>query len=386
MKSLESRIEGAVQAAADEVRPEDIPPLRLHAQPRGLRLRPGAPGFGGFRRLRGVTDSPSPGPRGRGPQRIKVTRPPSSANRWLAPLAAAVSLAAVVACLVVLRHAEGARPDGSWPASATVTRAQRLLVKEALDAYFPATGAQYTAGLTFAWTRQMILAAKAGPCLTQAGFPPRYFPRSERRYQLSFPDNGQFPDLNQRLRTHMMAPAGGDVRSDRARPWAHGDQRNYASAAQTCMEQYTHSLWRLDKIAGPLAGAWLKEVTTIQSSAPVRAKRPGFADCLESFGVPARFATSRGTDIHRLFTGFFAWMKWLGASSGSQQRYTNQQRLWTPIFVTCASPPVATMERLQIAARSKFVHAHAGKIRAIGRIVAVIAASSAPRRPGPSSR
>ena len=356
MNTLESRIQGAIQAAADEVGPEDIPPLRLHAQPRRLRM-----------------------------QWIRVTRQPGSANRWLAPLAAAVSLAAVVACLVVLRHADGTAPNGFWPASATVTRAQKLLVKEALDAYFPATGAQYTAGLAFAWTRQTILAAKAGPCLAQAGFPPQYFPRSEVQYQLSFPDNGEFPDLNQRLRTHQMAPAGGDVRSDRARPWAHGNQRAYASAAQSCMEQYTHSLWRLDNIAGALAGAWLKEVRTIQSSAPVRAKRPGFAGCLESFGVPARFATSRGTDSHHLFTGFFAWMKWLGASSGSQQRYNNQQRLWTPIFVTCASPTVATMERLQIAARSTFVHAHARQIGAIGRIVSAIAASSAPRRSGPSS-
>ncbi len=375
MNSLESRIDAAIRAAADEVRPEDIPPLRLHAQPRGLRLRRGAAGFGTFHWLRNADDAGTRRPRKNG-----VTRSPGSANRWLAPLAAAVSIAAVLGSLVVLREASGNGPGPSAVGSAAVTPAQKLLARQALDAYFPATGAQYTAGLAFAWTRQKILAAKAGPCLTQAGFPPQPFPESRRRYQLSFPDNGQFPDLTQRVRTHQMAPAGGGVRSVQARPWAHGDQRGYASAARSCMAEHTHSLWRLDKIATPLAGTWLAKVQSIQSSAAVRAQRQGFINCLESYGVPRRFATAHGRNGHLLFAGFFAWMNWLGASSGNPQRYDSQQRLWTPVFVTCARPTVTTMERLQIAARSKFLNAHAWQIGVIGRIVIGIAASSAPSR------
>jgi hypothetical protein len=286
----------------------------------------------------------------------------------------------VVGSLVVLRQVSGNGPGRSLTGSAAVTPAQKLLARQALDAYFPATGAQYTAGLAFAWTRQKILAAKVGACLTQAGFPPQPFPQSKRRYQLSFPDNGQFPDLTQRLHTHQMAPAGGDVRSVQARPWAHGNQRGYASAARACMAEYAHSMWRLEKISTPLAGLWLAKVQIIQSSKPVRAQRQGFIDCLESFGVPRRFATAHGRNGHPLFAGFFAWMNWLGASSGNPQRYDSQQRLWTPIFVTCARPTVTTMERLQIAARSKFLNAHAGQIGAIGRIVIGIAASSTPSR------
>jgi hypothetical protein len=357
MNSLESRIEAAIRAAADEVRPQDIPPLRLQAHPRGLHLRRGAAEFGTFRGLRGAGDTGTPRSRKNG-----VTRSPGSANRWLAPLAAAVSLAAVVGSLVMLRQVSGNGPGQSLTGSAAVTPAQKLLARQALDAYFPATGAQF------------------GACLAQAGFSPQPFPQSKRRYQLSFPDNGQFPDLAQRLHTHQMAPAGGDVRSVHARPWAHGDQRGYASAARACMAEYTHSLWRLDKIATPLAGTWLAKVQSIQSSPPVRTQRQGFIDCLESFGVPRRFATAHGRNGHPLFAGFFAWMNWLGASSGNPQRYDSQQRLWTPVFVTCARPTVATMERLQIAARSKFLNAHAGQIGAIGRIVIGIAASSAPSR------
>jgi hypothetical protein len=307
--------------------------------------------------------------------RIRGTRSPDSSHRWLAPLAAAVSLAAVVVCLVVLRNASGPGPGGSWATSATATKAQKLLAKEALDAYFPATGTQYTTGLAFAWTRQTIVASKAGACLTKDGYPPQTFPKSKHRYQQSFPDSSQFPDLTQRLRTHSMAPAGGDVRADRARPWAHSNEPGYDSAARTCMAQYTHTLWRLDKVAGPLAAAWLREVESIQSSLAVRAMRPGFVSCLESFGVPARFATSPGANGSRLFTGFFAWMNWLGASNSSPQRYANQQRLWTPVFVTCARPTVTAMERLQTAARSKFLNAHARKVATIRRIAFAIAAA-----------
>jgi hypothetical protein len=296
-----------------------------------------------------------------------MRRPVRPASRWLAPIAAAVSLAAVVSFLVVLKSANGPGAGGTWPRSASLSRSQRLLVKQALDAYFPANGAQYTTGLAFAWTRQRILARQAGGCLADAGVPLSSFPRSKRRYQLSFPDNGQFPDLPQRMRTHTMAPAAGGVRSDQARPWTHPGKQS--AAARACMAKHAHTLARLDAVAAPLARAWLKRVAAIQASGPVRTMWPGFVSCLESFGVPARFATSRSPGGYRMFTGFFAWMNWLGANSASPQRYASQQRLWTPVFVTCATPTEATAERLQMAARTVFVRDHAAKIRRIKNLV-----------------
>jgi hypothetical protein len=349
MNSLESRIQAAAQTAADEVTPADIAPLRLPTRSRVLRpaWRLGRAG-------------------------ARQHRP---ASRWLAPLAAAASVAAVLAGLVVLRAAVWPGAGSPWPAAGTLSPAEKLLARQALDAYFPATGKQYTTGLAFAWARQKIIAAKAGPCVRQAGYSLSSFPASRRQYQLAFPDNEQFPDLAQRSRTHTMAPAGGDVRSDRARPWAHGDRSGYVTATRMCMARYTHSLWRLDTMATPLARAWLRQVARIQSSAAVRVKRAGFASCLESYGVPASLATSGGRHGRGLFSGFFEWMSRLGASGGSAPRYASQQRQWTPVFVTCARPTVTTMERLQAAARSRFLAAHAARVAAITRIVAAIAAS-----------
>jgi hypothetical protein len=337
MIPLETRIESAAAAAAAEITPTDIPALRLRPA-RNRRAVPRRPG-------------------GR-PER----------RRWLAPLAAAVSVAAVLAALVAVGHAPWTRHSGTWPESAAVGRAQRLLAREALDAYFPATGAQYTAGLVFEWTRQKILARDTGPCLAKAGFARPPFPEPQRQFILAAPDNGQFPDLAQRARTHFMTQHGFAFgRHQPTMPVAR--QHDYAAAARACLIAFARPIWRLDKVAKPVAGLWLKKVKSIQASAPVQARRHAFVSCLENFAVPATYAAARGTGSQQLFAGFFEWIDRLGQASTSPARFMHQQRLWTAVFVTCAKPTVTTMERIQIAARKKFFLAHAGQIGAIRRIV-----------------
>jgi hypothetical protein len=337
MIPLETRIESEGAAAAAEIAPTDIPALRLPPvrNRRAALMRPGAP-----------------------PER----------RRRLAPLAAAAAVAAVLAALVAVGHAPWTRHSGTWPESAAVGHAQQLLAKEALDAYFPATGAQYTAGLVFEWTRQKILAKDTGPCLAAAGFARVPFSEPQRQFVLSAPDNGQFPDLAQRARTHFMTPHGFAIgRHQPIMPAAR--QHAYAVAALACMIKFAYPIRRLDIVAKPVAGLWLKKVTSIQASAPVQAKQHAFVSCLEDFGIPAPYATARGTGGQQLFDAFFTWMDRLGDATTSPAQFIYQQRLWTPVFVTCARPTVTTMERIQIAARKKFFLAHAGQIGAIKRIV-----------------
>jgi hypothetical protein len=47
-----------------------------------------------------------------------------------------------------------------------------MLATEALDSFFPATGAQYTDGLAYNWTQLKISARIYGSCMAQAGYPP----------------------------------------------------------------------------------------------------------------------------------------------------------------------------------------------------------------------
>src|SRR5262249_27306994 len=164
--------------------------------------------------------------------------------------------------------------------------AQALLARQALDAYFPASGPQYTAGLAFEWTKQKILSANTGPCLADAGFPQSPFSWSKRRFIFSTPNNGRFPDLAQRTPTHTMAPRGLLIGGHRGGQLPAARQRAYAAAVRTCERDHAHTLWRLDRTAAPLAHAWLRKVSRIQASGTVRAARPGFVHCLEASAIP----------------------------------------------------------------------------------------------------
>src|SRR5215469_4591284 len=113
MIPLESRIESAVAAAAAEITPADIPELRLPEirlevlSDDGMRL---------------------PGARNGRAELIRLDAQPER-RRWLAPLAAAVSVAAVLVGMVFVGHAPWSERGGTWPESATLSRAQRLLAK-----------------------------------------------------------------------------------------------------------------------------------------------------------------------------------------------------------------------------------------------------------------
>ena len=330
MSSLESLIHSAAEAAAAEIGPADIPPLRLTGAD---------------------------------------TATPRSRHWWLTPLAAAASVAAVLAGLIFVGHAPVTGHGGAWPGSAALSRAQARLTKQALDSYFPATGAQYTAGLAFVWTRQKILARDIGPCLAAAGFQQPPFSVPKRKFILHSAASSQFPDLAQRLRTGVIAPRSGDITGDYARAIPKAQRGSYASAVRRCLIRDARPIWRLDKVAAPLAAIWLKKVGAIQSSPPVLTMRPGVVNCLEAAGVPARYAKQGGVGGRPLFAGFFAWMSRLDHASSAPGQIAHDQRIWTPVFVTCARPAVATMERLQLTERSAFFRQHARQIRAIRRLV-----------------
>jgi hypothetical protein len=337
MSRLESWIESALAAAAEEIAPADIPELRLPT-PRERRARLLPPGE------------------------------PLERRRWLAPLAAAVSVAVVLTSLVVLGHAPWGDRGGTWPESLAVSRAQRLLAKEALDSYFPATGAEYTAGLTFAWTRKKILAKDTAACMAGAGFPQPAFSLSKRNYVLHFTDRGRFPDLAQPLRFRGAAPGSGSIAGRQIGSLPRGDRPAYAAATRHCLTAHARTIARLDKLSAPLSASWMEEVARIQSSTIVRAKRAAFISCLELAGVPARYANLGGPDGNQLLAGYFAWMNELGGTNTGRMQLAGTQRSWAPVFVTCAKPAVGTMERLQIAAKDLFLLAHAGQIGAIRQI------------------
>src|SRR5260221_6383814 len=291
MSSLESLIHSAAEAAAAEIGPADIPPLRL-------------------------TGADTATPRWR--------------HWWLTPLAAAASVAAVLAGLIFVGHAPVTGHGGAWPGSAALSRAQARLTKLALDSYFPATGAQYTAGLAFVWTRQKILARDIGPCLAAAGFQQPPFSVPKRKFILHSGDNSQFPDLAQRLRTGVMTPGNGNRPGHLIPVIPKAQRRAHTAAMPRCVVQDAPPLSRLHKAATPLAATCLTNVTGIQSSPPVQAARPAFVSCLEAAGVPSRYAKRGGVGGSPPFTGLFAWMDRLEPANPGTRQVPGQQRSLNP--------------------------------------------------------
>ena len=355
MNSLESRIHAAAQAAADEVTPADIPPLRLPvATARAARGRP----------ERGV------------PAREPVT--PQRSSRWLAPLAAAVSLAcgarwARRRCGPPCGRARTApgRPRrrsaarrSCWPGrrSTPTSRPRARSTRPAWRSPGP---------VRRSWPRRQDRACAGrvlavGVSRLQAAVPARV-PR-----QRAVPRSGASGPGRTRWRRPAVTSVGPGQAVDARRP-RHAMRRRPA-----VVHGQVHALAvaagrdraRRSRVPGS------SRSTRIQASGPVRAKRAGFVSCLESFGVPARFANLRR---QAQLTGSSPASSpgWAGSAppTAARQRYASQQRLWTPVFVTCARPTVRTSERLQVAARSTFLAAHAAKIRTIKRIVVRIAAS-----------
>lgn len=341
MNSLESRIHAEAESTAAEIAAADIPPLRLRARRVHLPRRQAA----------------SPGIFGSGAAQ-------TGARRWLIPLAAGASVAALAAALVAVGHEPGTRPRAATTPRPSASE-RRLLGTEALDLYVPATGAQYTAGLAFEWIRQKTLHQLLEPCLARAGFPQPAFSWSQRNYVLFFPDNVQFPDLAQRAQTRSMIPLGTGIHGQP------GGKPSSASVAamRRCAARYAKPITRLDRTAEPVQNAWFTIIGQIQSSARARGTQPAFRRCLQSHGIPARYANWGGTG---LFGGFFAWMDTLGQRARSTQEVVAQQHRWTPVFVTCARPAVALMERLQLSRRAEFFRTHAGQVAAIMRLAAAL--------------
>jgi len=93
MNSIESRIYADAARAAAEITPADIPPLRLPPQRGRSPLRGASAGGSAF----------TAGARSRG------------TRRWLAPLAAAASVALIIAGMITLGRGPGAGHRGPGP-------------------------------------------------------------------------------------------------------------------------------------------------------------------------------------------------------------------------------------------------------------------------------
>jgi hypothetical protein len=398
---LQARARAAVLATADEIRPDDVPPVPawLTESSAALARRDGrdewngGPGFG------------AGGPRYRADRWT---------GRWGVPLAAAAAVAmaaGVTATLTVNRIHQGvggaaggavrvsapaagsgsagsgsagtARPVGTVGAGSAAGSASSLgaasaggfstaaAAKPALAAYpadltagligmfVPATGAQYSAGAALQGEYKALESQVTSACMTKAGF--QVPPVTSASIASQDWDLTRYPDLN------AIAKAGtlpGDL----------APEATNVSGSPAFMAAYKGCNAASDKLFTPmvtaglkLGGPFLDIVRKIQGSAPVLATTPALRACAAKYGLPLD-PYGPGKPINS-FADFVAWVSGqvdgAGSSGVPSAALHKLDAQWASVFVRCARPTVTVMEKVQLVAQQSYLASHKEQFAAL---------------------
>jgi hypothetical protein len=342
VNSLEERARAAVQATAAEIGPDDVPPLRL-------------PGVGAGH------------PAGRA-HRAGWRR---DVRRWGAPLAAAAAVLAVVATAGLLAgvlpshaphpaiqlHYPGKPPHHGPAAPAYPPN----LVAGLTGFLLPASGAQYSAGALFDGEYKALEQQAVARCMAKSGFRVQVLSPAE----IAAPDWDltQYPDLG------AIARAGKLPSYSVGR--APAESKAYKAALAACGNDLA-KLWQgLWNAGNSLASPFLTIVTQIQASAPVTATLPGLRACAARYGWPSQPYGAPDSTINS-FADFADWvaghLDGAGSRGASAAQLNALDRHWGTVFVRCARPTVAVMEKLQLAAQAKFLSEHQLQFAALVRL------------------
>ena len=134
----------------------------------------------------------------------------------------------------------------------------------------------------------------------------------------------------------------------------------YQAAFKRCSAAADSLFSRTTNAGGRLASPWIVAVMNIQASAPVLATLPAVRACAARYGWPHDpYGPDRPISSFADFVGWVA-----GHLDGADSRGASAAQAhaldqhWAPIFVRCARPAVAVMERLQLAAQRTFLRDH----------------------------
>ena len=338
MNSLEEQVRAAVQTAASEIGPDDVPPMR---------------------------------PIGAG-SRHRAARPRRrDAWRWGAPLAAAAAVVAVVAAAGLLSG--GVPSHASHPAaarSATPAAHPRAVapgyppnLEAGLIGFFlPASGAQFTTGALFSGEYRWLEGKISAVCIAGYGYRVPA-PATPAEIARAFWDLTQFPDLAAIARagtlpSYSMGPTPPESKA-------------YKQAAAHCDTVAAAPFTPMLTAGENFGSSFVTVVSQIQSSAPVTATLPELRTCAARYGWPSQPYGAPDATINS-FGDFVDWVAGHIDGAGSRGASTSQlnalNRHWGTVLVQCARPAVAVMEKLQLSAQAKFMSEHQRQFAALVKV------------------
>jgi len=232
------------------------------------------------------------------------------------------------------------------------------LVAGLIGLYVPASGAQYSAGALFLGEMRALENKIASRCMAGRGY---QYPATATPAELARGDwdLSQFPDLGAIERA-------GTLPSNFL-PKTPMQSKAYQSALRQCMSAADAVFRPIDRAARPLLSLSITIVDRIQASAPVTSTLAGLRACAASYGWPSEPYGSPNSTINS-FGDFVDWIAsyidGAGSRGASDAQLNALNRHWGTVFVRCARPSVAVMERLQLAAQRVFLAGHQHRIAA----------------------
>ncbi len=275
---------------------------------------------------------------------------------------AAAALAAAVSLVSSCGSAGSASaPSGqAQPArtGAATGQVSSQVATEALDWFFPATAAQYTAGAQYQGEILSLTSQLMNACMARSGF---HTPTESAAAAASTIWNlSQFPDFAQMRSTGLMVPEPPSTPSPPSAPSA-AKQQAYSADESRCQTTAAAPFSHLQSAAASLTNAWIDTFTGIQASARVQRTLSGFTSCVERAGAPVGYAQN-----------FNRFAVWAGAQVQNARSYAGSlaaDRHWGSVFARCGQATETLFEKLQSSARAAFFQEHHQKITELETLV-----------------
>ena len=234
---------------------------------------------------------------------------------------------------------------------------------EALYAYFPATGAQFTVGAQFRGKLGSLEDKLLYPCMARSGFNLGSVPSAQALASSDY-DNSQFPDLGKIQSTGILSPQGPAPVPALPPTASTSVKRAYNADLQRCSNNAAEpALNAFNSMASDSANEWIHEIGAIESSAPVEAKIGAFKSCAELAGMPVHFFA--GTSSADLLGSFLAWVTGEESRTSTDSQRVAADRHWATVFLRCSGPVVHVLEQRQLLAQKTFFRSHQQQLQRI---------------------
>lgn len=243
------------------------------------------------------------------------------------------------------------------------------LGNEALYFSVPATGAQQTIGAQFFGLRNALESIGTAKCMQQHGFQSKTM--SASAWAAQFIEPTDFPDLARIKQVGLGAP-GIPGPPPGSSTMSSSEQAAYNADADRCSNASSQLFKAVDNASSALQALWMPTVTSAESSPTVEATLPAFWQCAQQEGVPAQPDPQHplvpGAPSSSYFGAFLGYVDGVVSRTTSEAAYGTVLKHWGLLFVHCATPVVAQLDKILLPAQQTFLQDHFQQVQGLEQL------------------